>query len=118
MKQVWKYTAAGFAAGIVNGLFGAGGGLILVWLYRRWDPQHPKQAFACSVAVIAPLCALSFALIQLHAPVPLAPVLPYLAGGAVGGIFSGRALQRLSVTLLRRIFGLFLIYGGLSALLP
>ena len=118
MKQKLKYAVAGFAAGLVNGLFGAGGGLILVWLYRLWDPQHPRQAFACSVAVIAPLCALSFALIQLQSPVSLTPVYPYLIGGAVGGIFSGRALQRVSVVWLRRIFALFLIYGGLSALLP
>ena len=112
------YLLAGALAGLVNGLFGAGGGLVLVPLYRRADPQHPRVAFATSVAVIAPLCAVSFLLMQARQPTDLAAAAPYLLGGALGGFCSGPALRRLPVLWLRRLFGLFLLYGGVRALLP
>ena len=36
LKKKWRAGAAGAAAGIVNGLFGAGGGMLLVPLLSAW----------------------------------------------------------------------------------
>lgn len=118
MTKKIRYTVAGLFAGLINGLFGAGGGLILVPLYRRWHPECPRCAFACSVATVAPLCAVSLVLIQRHTPLNWLPAIPYLIGGAVGGLFAGKTLRRFPILWLRRIFGIFLLYGGIRALLP
>ena len=43
--------------------------------------------------------------------------LPFLLGGLAGGFISGKVFGKVSVTLLRRIFGLLIIYGGIRAVL-
>ena len=45
----------------------------------------------------------------------LQAALPYLLGGFAGGLLSGKLYTRLPVTLLRRVFGAVLIFGGVRA---
>ena len=61
LREKVKYALTGALAGAANGFFGAGGGLFLVPLLTRWCGMEEKRAFATSVAVIFPLCALSAA---------------------------------------------------------
>ena len=112
-----RALAAGAAAGLTNGLFGGGGGSVLVPLLTRLCGLDQRRAFATSVAVILPLCALSAALYLWKGGLDLGAALPYLAGGLVGGLLSGRAFQKIPVTWLRRGFGLLMIYGGVRAVL-
>ena len=50
---------AGAAAGLVNGFFGGGGGMVLVPLLTQKCGLEQRKAFATSVAIILPLCILS-----------------------------------------------------------
>ena len=43
--------------------------------------------------------------------------LPYLIGGAIGGLISGKIFQKIPLTFLRRAFGLLILYGGIRAVL-
>ena len=54
-----RSAAAGGAAGLANGFFGGGGGMLLVPLLTRWCGLEQRRAFATSIAIILPLCALS-----------------------------------------------------------
>ena len=36
MNVKWKYRISGAAAGLVSGLFGGGGGMVLLPLLTRW----------------------------------------------------------------------------------
>ena len=60
-KTLW-YALAGAAAGVVNGFFGGGGGQVLVPMLAGKCALEQRKSFATSVAVIAPLCALSAAI--------------------------------------------------------
>lgn len=115
-RIVW-YALAGAAAGIVNGFFGGGGGQVLVPMLAGKCGLDQRKAFATSVAVIAPLCALSACVYWFRGQLDLALALPYLAGGLVGGFVGGKVFQKLSVTWLRRGFALLILYGGVKALL-
>lgn len=115
-KTLW-YALAGAAAGVVNGFFGGGGGQVLVPLLAGKCGLDQRRAFATSVAVIAPLCALSAAVYWFRGQLDLALALPYLAGGLVGGFVGGKVFQKLSMTWLRRGFALLILYGGVKALL-
>ena len=115
-KAFW-YLLAGGAAGVVNGFFGGGGGMVLVPLLAGKCGLDQRKAFATSVAVIAPLCALSAGIYFLRGDLDPAAALPYLAGGLVGGFIGGRVFKKLSMVWLRRVFALFILYGGVRALL-
>ena len=46
MNKRWKYGLSGAAAGLVSGLFGGGGGTVLVPLLTGWCKMEQKRAFA------------------------------------------------------------------------
>lgn len=113
----FRPALAGAAAGLVNGFFGGGGGMLLVPLLAGWCGLGQRKAFATSVAVILPLCVLSAAIYLFRGGVEVLPALPYLAGGLVGGLLGGKLFKGLSMTWLRRGFALLILYGGVKALL-
>ena len=115
-KRLW-YALAGGAAGVVNGFFGGGGGQVLVPMLAGKCALEQRKAFATSVAVIAPLCALSAAIYWWRGQLDWALALPYLAGGAAGGLIGGAVFEKVPVRALKVIFGLFLLYGGVRYLL-
>ena len=85
MQAKTKYALSGTAAGLVNGLFGGGGGMVLVPLLNGWCGLAGKQAFATCVAAILPLSAVSAAVYLLRQPFDWAAALPYLIGGLQKG---------------------------------
>ena len=50
---------AGLAAGAVNGLFGTGGGMILVPLLTGITDLEENEIFPSSVSIILPICFVS-----------------------------------------------------------
>ena len=116
-KQNWKYVLAGGLAGLANGFFGGGGGSILVPLLTGMCGLDQRRAFATSVAVILPLCALSAGVYLFRGGLDWMAALPYLAGGLIGGWVGGRVFQKMSMMWLRRGFALLLFYGGVGAFL-
>ena len=116
MKETTKYRISGAVAGAVNGLFGGGGGIPLVLLLTKWCGLEEKAAFASSLAVIFPACAVSAAAGVLSSGVSFSDALPYLLGGLAGGLAGGKLFGKVPVLWLRRLFALFLLYGGVRYL--
>lgn len=117
MTDKWKNCIAGAAGGLINGLFGGGGGMVLLPLLTKWSKLESRAAFATCVAIIFPMCCVSTAvyLFQVHPGIAL--VLPYLAGGIAGGFLGGLTFDKVPIKLLKVIFGLFLLYAGVRYLL-
>ena len=107
-----RSAAAGGAAGLANGFFGGGGGMLLVPLLTRWCGLEQRRAFATSIAIILPLCALSSVIYWVRGGLDFGLALPYLLGGFVGG----RVFKKLNMVWLRRAFALLILYGGVKAL--
>lgn len=112
-----KYSITGALAGAANGFFGAGGGLFLVPLLVSWAKLEQRQAFATSVAVILPLSIVSAFLYWRNGGYDWRVAFPYLLGGVLGGLLAGRLFHRMNMDWLRRVFGLFILYGGIRAVL-
>jgi uncharacterized protein len=111
-----KCAVAGALAGAFNGFFGAGGGMLLVPLLIRWVRMDERKAFATSVFIILPLCAVSAAVYLIKLRIDFTLALPYLIGGLAGGFIGGCCFKKIPTTLLHRAFGLLLIYGGIRSL--
>ena len=108
---------AGGLAGIANGFFGGGGGSVLVPVLTGYCGLDQRRAFATSVAVILPLCALSVVIYFLRGGLDVMAALPYLIGGTVGGWAGGKWFKGVKMLWLKRAFGLLLIYGGVRSFL-
>lgn len=111
-----KGAGCGALAGLLNGLLGAGGGMVVVPLLER-SGLEPRQAHATSVAVIAPLCVLSAAVYLINGSVGIAAALPYLPAGLVGAFAGAKLLPKIPNGVLRRIFGAFMLYAAFRLLL-
>ena len=112
MASKWPARIAGGAAGLANGLFGGGGGMVFLPILSRWGGLKSRQLYATCVAVIFPMCAVSAALWYWRAELSLLTALPYLLGGFAGGLVGGKLFKKVPNLWLRRIFALFLLYGG------
>jgi len=106
----------GIITGLANGLFGAGGGTILVPSLERFKPLETHKAHATTLAVILPLSVVS-ALIYVWGVDVNWPAVGFVsAGGVVGGVIGARVLSKISAGWLNIIFGLFLAAGGVRML--
>lgn len=108
----WKCVLVGAAAGAVNGLFGAGGGMILVPLLQILVKLEDSDVFPVSISIMLPICLVSLLFYSLHSPLPWAASLPYLIGSAAGGILAGIFGKKIPTLWLHRVLGIFIIWGG------
>ncbi|HET9571080.1 MAG TPA: sulfite exporter TauE/SafE family protein [Bacteroidales bacterium] len=110
-KPFWTYLLVGVGAGIFAGLFGKGGGIVIVPLLIAIFRYEPKKAAATSLAA-------------LQLPVGLPSVIIYAENGhlnllyaafiAVGILFGALLGSKLGVKLpsavFKKVFGVFLIF--------
>ena len=115
LKNKGVLTAgAGLAVGLVNGLLGAGGGMIAVPLLQKLGLDR-KQAHA--VAVILPITVLSAALYLIKGYVSVSDSFIFIPGGIIGSLLGTFIMRKISPKWLKRIFGGFMIYAGVRLLL-
>lgn len=112
MKKGWAASAAGGAAGLANGLFGGGGGMVFVPLLSRFGALPQKQLYATCVGVIFPVCAVSAAIYLWRGGVAFSDAWPYLAGGLIGGFLGGKLYGKVAPKYLKWLFAAFLFYAG------
>ena len=116
LSKTFKSILSGIAAGVINGLFGAGGGMILVPILICWIHMDDQDAFATSVAVIFPICFISFLVYCRSSFVDIPSAIPYLWGGLIGGFAGGKIFHRISPAFLHKLFGVLILWGGIRSL--
>ena len=116
MKRSFGAGLAGFCAGTLNGLFGAGGGMVLVPLLTAMTDLKEDHIFPASICIILPVCLVSLFITALHYGPDIPGALPYLLGSALGGLIAGCFGKRIPVTWLHRILGALILWGGVRNL--
>jgi uncharacterized membrane protein YfcA len=116
MNQTTKTAIAGLLAGAVNGLFGAGGGMVLVPLLTLMTDIEDKDIFPTSVSVILPICIVSLSIGAITNGIPFSQALPYLIGSIAGGILAGITAKHIPVKWLHRGLGALILWGGVRYL--
>jgi len=108
----------GGVAGIANGLFGAGGGTILVPALEKFIPLETHKAHATALAVMLPLSVVSAIIYSLSGNIEVnwLTVLYVSAGGVVGGVIGAKLLKKLTAAWLNILFGMFLAAGAIRML--
>lgn len=111
-------TISGTAAGATNGLFGAGGGMVLIPLLSALAGITGADLFPNSVAVILPISLVTLSVTALGTPLPWPEAIPWMIGSAVGGILAGHFGKKIPVKWLHRVLGLLILYGGVRYIWP
>ena len=116
IKKYLGASLAGFGAGSVNGLFGAGGGMVLVPLLTALTDMPDEEVFPSSVSIILPVCLVSLTYSLIQTPVNYYAVLPYLIGSALGGLLAGLFGKHIPTLWLHRLLGILILWGGIRYL--
>ena len=109
---------AGLCAGMVTGLFGAGGGMVLVPLLSSLTDLDEQEIFPASLSVILPVCLVSLGVTAVTGTIPWVQALPHLVGSALGGSAAGFLGSRIPAKWLHRLLGLLILWGGVRYLCP
>jgi uncharacterized membrane protein YfcA len=107
-----RLAAIATAAGAFSGLFGVGGGAIIVPLLVLWLGYDHREATGTSLAAIAVIGALAAAAHAVYGNVEVWDGL-FIAAPAIAGVLAGTALQqRISE---RAVAGAFVVLLVVSA---
>jgi uncharacterized membrane protein YfcA len=109
VAAVWKFAVIGVCAGAFSGLFGVGGGTVIVPLLVLWLGFGEKVATGTSLLAIALIAALAAA---GHGAFGEIDVVKGLLVGvpAIGGVVVGTTIQqRMSDRLLAGLFAVLLL---------
>ena len=116
VKKHLPIILAGFCAGSINGLFGAGGGMVLVPLLTALTDIDDDAVFPASVSIILPICVVSLSMTINSTTALWKTALPYLLGGSLGGLLAGQWGKNIPTIWLHRLLGGLIIWGGVRYL--
>lgn len=112
-----KRIILGFIAGIISGLFTAGGGLIIVPALLYTLKLEPKKARATSVFCILPMVLTTAIFYGQSNFINWEVGLKCAIGGIVGGLTGAKLLNTIPDKYLKIAFAIFLIYAGISMII-
>jgi uncharacterized protein len=103
------FLLIGFAAGILSGLFGIGGGVVIVPALVLFANFHQKQATGTSLAaLLLPVGALGAWVYWKDGNIDLKAAGFIAIGLALGVFFGAKIVQQVDAAVLRRAFAVFL----------
>lgn len=113
-----KVAAAGLFGGALSGLFGVGGGIVMVPLFVLWLGLDQKRAITTSLLAIIPISILGTIGYALGGDVDWWLALALGAGSVVGGQIGVRLLPRVPVAALQIAFAALLLYSAYRLAFP
>ena len=113
MFEKKKTMLIGLFGGFLNGLFGSGGGTIVVLAMEKFLKIKTVKAHATAIAIILPLSIVSIVMYLRGGEVDIPVLLAVSAGGVVGGVVGSKLLKKLSSNVVHKIFGMAMVVAAL-----
>lgn len=106
----------GSVAGIANGLFGGGGGMIVVPMLNFLLKYENKHSHATALLIILPLSIVSGLLYTIFGNFNINSGVPTVIGVVLGGIIGALLLKNLSSKVIVIIFSVVMAIAGIKML--
>jgi uncharacterized membrane protein YfcA len=116
--QLAGAAVVGMLAGFLSGLFGVGGGILVVPGLILFMRMSQRQAHGTSLAAIVPIAVSAVAGYALERSVDWAAAALIVVGAAAGAVLGTHVLQRIPERRLRLVFSLFLLITAGRLLVP
>ncbi len=112
-KSKKKAAFGGLIIGVINGLFGGGGGMIAVPVLCGGLSYPRKQAHATAIFIIAPLCLVSAVTYIVHGFADLTVIIPAAIGNVAGGLLGAVLLGKLPGIWVEIVFIAIMLVSGI-----
>lgn len=116
-KNFFVSALVGIVTGLANGLFGSGGGTVVVPAMERFLKVDAHKAHATAIAIILPLSVLSMFIYLKKGNIDYMTVILISLGGMAGGFTGAKLLDKVPAKWLHKIFGLFMIAAAVKMVL-
>ena len=116
-STVMQGLGLGLLAGVMSGLFGIGGGAVLVPLLVLWVKMPQHRAHATSLAAIILTAASGTTRYAIAGEVDYGAGVAIAAGAIVGAFFGASLMHRLSPARLRQAFAALMVIVALQMLI-
>ena len=113
-----KISIIGIVAGIINGLFGSGSGMIILPTLLMNDNFDEIKARGTTIMSVLFLSIISsiFYLKNPQNSINLQSVWYVAAGGVIGGIGGAKLINKIPTKYLQILLSIFMIYTGIKML--
>ncbi|MGL5316532.1 MAG: sulfite exporter TauE/SafE family protein [Peptostreptococcaceae bacterium] len=108
-----KNTLIGIFTGFVNGIFGSGGGTLLVPILNNVVKVEEHKSHATALAIIVFLTTASSVIYVSRGTYDVDLTLKVAAGSIVGGVVGAKLLSKVTGKFLRISFGIIMIIAAL-----
>lgn len=108
-KKYIKHIIIGLISGVLNGLFGAGGGSVVVPAMEAFLDIDEKKSHATAIAIILLMSIVSSFFYIRSGFFDFRLWLPVTVGGVGGGLLGAKVLTKIPVKWLKIIFGSVII---------
>ena len=115
--NVFWLILSGLFIGFVNGFWGGGGGMICVPVLTSLIKLPEKKGHATALLVMLPLCIASFVIYLIKSSIEIGTVINVGVGFVVGGALGALLLKNINNLVLKLLFSLIIIAGGIKMLL-
>jgi len=115
--MIIKRILVGLIAGVISGLFAAGGGMIVVPALIHIFKIEDAKARATSVFSILPMVIASGIFYYKSNYVDWNLGIKCAIGGVIGGIIGAKLLKKIPTRTLRILFVIFLIYTSIKMIM-
>ncbi|MDL2218317.1 sulfite exporter TauE/SafE family protein [Christensenellaceae bacterium OttesenSCG-928-M15] len=107
------FVAAAIGTGVINGLFGAGGGMIAVVVLERLKGLETQRAHATALMVMLPLSIISIVVYFLRNAIVLDNIWFVALGMLPGSLIGAKLLGKLKTVWVDRLFCILMLAAGL-----
>ena len=115
-QTVARLSAGGLAAGVVNGIFGNGGGVVVVFLFSSMASilfSTRREIFSNVTAAVLPIALTSALVYSSVSPPKASDAVAVGAASLAGGIAGAMLLGRIDPRALKIIFAVLMVISGI-----
>ncbi|MBE7021764.1 MAG: sulfite exporter TauE/SafE family protein [Ruminococcaceae bacterium] len=105
-------AVGGLLSGFLNGLFGSGGGTVVVPFLEAFLDQEEHTSHATAILIILAFTTVSLFFYGRGNHLDYALAIKVSLGGVAGGFLGARLLKKLSAGVIRKIFGAFMLLAA------
>lgn len=119
-KEAFGLALGGLASGFANGMLGAGGGIIIVYLLNsllKTQIKDSRDIFANALCVMLPISVVSSLIYAFRGNIDTAGFALFTVPAILGGIIGGFILGRINAGSLKKLFAYLVVWSGIMLMI-